>query len=114
MSMQPSIQSAFLPQIAIPEVSVEPPRSLESKESEASTSRSMLANLPMPLRSHQVPLVLKQLAEAIEALPLQATEAELRQLVQWGLSQSYSEELTPMQRMELLNLVWQVQKWLWS
>ena len=110
MSMQPSIQSAFLPQIAIDQPSTES-RSLKSISLEPG---SVLTDLPETLPRHQVAIVLQQLTEIIDHLQFEATEAEQKQFVQWALRQSYSDELTPVQKMELLNLGWQIQKVLWA
>ena len=100
MSMPSSVQSVFLPQVADLEVSV--------------GSEVLFVSLPTPLQRDQVTAVLARLTEEIKHVPFQASQAELRRFVQWALNQSYSDQLAPFQRMELLNLAWQVQKLLWS
>lgn len=100
--MTPPIQSATLPREVAP---FTPP-----------TVGSMLpfCTLPEPLQPHQMPDLLRHLAEAIEQVDVHTSAAELRRVVQWALRQSYSAHLAPVERMTLLNEAWRVQKLLWS
>lgn len=103
MFIRSAIQSACRSPGADLEVSIEP-----------IPSEILFLSLPSSLEPDQVPVVLARLAEEIKYVPFQASSTELKRFVQWALSQSYAAQLAPYQRMELLNLAWQVQKLLWS
>lgn len=103
MFIRSTIQSACRSPGADLKVSIEP-----------SHSEVLFLALPASLEQDHVPVVLARLTEEIKYVPYQASQVELKRFVQWALNQSYSEQLAPYQRMELLNLAWQVQKLLWS
>lgn len=70
--------------------------------------------LPTDLQSEQVAELLDRLVKKINQIDPETPDSELRAFVQWALKQSYSDQLTHLERMQLLDLAWQVQKLLWS
>lgn len=75
---------------------------------------SLFSHLPRTLHADQIPAFLDRLAQEANQAVFYASEAELRNFVQWALQQSYSNQLTHVDRMKLLNVAWDVQKTIWS
>ncbi|GAB4383640.1 MAG: hypothetical protein Kow00121_45850 [Elainellaceae cyanobacterium] len=80
----------------------------------SSSDNSLFSSLPYDLQPEDLPDVFQQLTWAINQIDEETDEAKLRSFVQWALRQSYSPALSPLDHMKILDLAWQVQKYLWS
>jgi hypothetical protein len=110
--MNPHIQLDTMPRKAnLPEVV---PQIVHIFASCEDASDSQFSCLPERLEATQVEAFLHELTQAVEHAASCASEAELKCFVQWALEQSYSDELNYLERMQLLELAWRIQKLLWA
>lgn len=110
--MNPHIQLNSMPQKAILPEAV--PQIVQIFDSCTATSGSRFSCLPEKLEFAQVEAVLHELTQEVENAAACASGAELRSFVQWALEQSYSDQLNYLERMQLLELAWRIQKLLWA
>jgi hypothetical protein len=58
--------------------------------------------------------LLHQPPQAVEQLEQFASKSDLRRFVQWALQQSYSPALTLDEKLQLLDIAWNIQELLWA